>query len=187
MNQTKTTQTVFRIVLVGVLSALCFVLSRYASVEVGVYMKFSFAGLPILLAALLYGPVDGMLVGLIGEFFSQLLGAYGLTATTPLWIRPSVVRGLLAGVVALAMHYRMSAAATSVTVIASSLVVTALNTFVMWFDAYLYHYATAAVLSVTTLMRFVSGVITAVLFCVILIPLIKALNRNGFGKGAVRE
>ena len=48
---------------------------------------------------MLYGPVGGLLVGLLGAFMGQLL-TYGVTATTILWILPQAARGLLVGVYA---------------------------------------------------------------------------------------
>ena len=49
-----------------------------------------------ILAALLCSPLDGAAVGGIGTLLYQLL-RYGVTATTPLWILPYILCGLLVG------------------------------------------------------------------------------------------
>lgn len=173
----QTNGKIFRIVLVGMLSALCFVLSAYVSVKAG-SMKFTFAGLPILLASLLFGPVDGMLVGGIGEFLSQIIG-YSLTPTTVLWLIPAIVRGLMVGLYAKAKKGRTSIVGTSVMIILSSLVVTLLNGLVIWADAVIMGYYSFAYVFGSTGWRFLASFITAILYCVVLIPLTDALRKSG--------
>lgn len=178
---TKTKQRTLRIVTVGMLSAVCFVLSRFVSVSAG-SMKFTFAGLPILLASLLYGPVDGLLVGGIGEFLSQLF-SYGITVTTPLWILPAMLRGIGVGLFAQATHYRPKTPAVCGAILISNLGVTLLNGLVIWADAVIMGYYSKAYVFGATGWRFLASFLTAVLYCVVLPPLMKALNRAGFGKG----
>ncbi len=45
--------------------------------------KITFEGLPVLIAAMMFGPIDGMIVGAVGTFLSQLI-MWGLMITTPL-------------------------------------------------------------------------------------------------------
>ena len=47
-------------------------------------------------AALLFGPVDAVIVAMVGEFFKQLL-TYGVTYTTVLYLIPPALRGLVVG------------------------------------------------------------------------------------------
>lgn len=173
----QTSNRILRIVIVGMLAALCFVLSAYVSIKAG-NMKFTFAGLPILLAALLFGPVDGMLVGGIGEFLSQIIG-YSLTPTTILWIIPAVVRGLMVGLYTKAKRGNPGTVGTSVMIILSSLVVTLLNGLVIWADAVIMGYYSFAYVFGSTGWRFLASLITAVLYCVVIIPLTAALRKSG--------
>ncbi len=78
----------------AVLIALFYALG-FLSVKAWV-IEISFKFLPVLLAALLFGPADGLLVGLLGAFAEQML-SYGFTPTTLLWILPAGVCGLLTG------------------------------------------------------------------------------------------
>lgn len=172
----QTNHRILRIVIVGMLAALCFVLSAYVSIKAG-SMKFTFAGLPILLAALLFGPVDGMLVGGIGELLSQVIG-YGLTPTTVLWIIPAVVRGLMVGLYTKAKKGKPGIVGSSVMIILSSLVVTLLNGLVIWADAVIMGYYSFAYVFGSTGWRFLASLITAVLYCVVLVPLTAALRKS---------
>ena len=61
--------------------AAMYVCLSYVSLSIGNSMKITLDSLPILVAALLLGPLDGLAVGLTGSFLSQLL-TYGLSATT---------------------------------------------------------------------------------------------------------
>jgi len=94
MNKKITTK---RIAFVGVLSAVYVLLSL---ISVGTNdFKISIESMAVLVAALVFGPVDGALVGIVGELIHQML-MYGIDATTVLWIMPYAAEGLVAGMIA---------------------------------------------------------------------------------------
>ena len=55
-------------------------------------IEISFKSLPVVVGALLFGPVSGGLVALLGEFLAQLL-AWGLQPNTILWARSPRISG----------------------------------------------------------------------------------------------
>ena len=69
----------------SMLAAMCAVLG-YLSLDFG-NLKITFESVPILLGALLLGPIDGMAIGGVGTLLYQLV-RYGVSVTTPLWILP---------------------------------------------------------------------------------------------------
>ena len=77
-----------------------YVALRYFNIPVGESFRFTLAPFAVILCSLLYGPVDGLVVGLLGEFLSQILGPYGLTPTTLLWCLGETSRGLTLGLCA---------------------------------------------------------------------------------------
>ena len=81
----------------AMLAALCAVLG-YFSLDF-VNLKITFESFPVLLAGMMYGPVNGAMVGLTGTFIYQLL-LYGMELSTPLWVLPYVVVGFLIGLYA---------------------------------------------------------------------------------------
>jgi len=81
----------------AMLAAVCAVLGYFALDFFS--LKITLESFPVLLAALMYGPVSGMAVGGIGTFLYQLL-RYGLEASTPLWVAPYLAGGLVAGLYA---------------------------------------------------------------------------------------
>ena len=161
-----------------VVNALCVamyvVLSSYVSLSLG-GIKITVDALPILLAAILFGPVDGLIVGLMGNLLGQLLGPYGLSVTTPLWMLPAGLRGLLVGLAARRKSFSLAPKKLGLLLVVTALIVTAVNTGVMWVDCLVFQYSFATY-SPYILARIVSGVALAVLFTFVLPPLVKALG-----------
>ena len=94
MSDRKRTFPVKRLATDAVLIAVYFALA-VLSVEIA-GVKITFNSLPVVLAAMVFGPVDGFLVPFLGEFLSQML-RYGLTPTTVLWMLAPALRGLIVG------------------------------------------------------------------------------------------
>lgn len=91
-NQKQNTFPVKRLVLNAVLVAIYVVLG-YLRIPIGNAFRISVAPFSVIMAALLFGPADGLIVGFVGEFLTQILGPYGLTQTTLLWCIGETVRG----------------------------------------------------------------------------------------------
>ena len=173
-----------RLALDAMLSAMFVVLSLFSINLPG--MKITLDSLPILVGAALLGPVDGLAIGLVGSFLNQMI-TYGFTATTLLWIIPAGLRGLLVGLYARRHGFDMSPGQTVFITIATALLVTALNTFFMYVDSWVYSYSYAAALA-TLALRILSGILTAVLFSLLLPTILKTLRRLlGMGKPAEED
>jgi len=152
-----------------------FVALSFVSVDLG-NLKITFDALPILIGALLFGPVDGLIIGLLGGFMYQLL-SYGVTATTVLWLLPSAARGLLVGWYAKKKGYNLSRTQTAVIVVLSSLLVSTMNTGALYVDSKIYgYYAFGFVFGVAGI-RYLLSILTAILYTVVLPPLLKIVGR----------
>ena len=172
-----------RLALDAMLAAMFVVLSLFSINLPG--MKITLDSLPILVGAALLGPLDGFAVGLIGSFLNQMI-TYGFTATTLLWIIPAGLRGLLVGLYAKRHGFDMSLRQTVFITVATALLVTALNTLFMYVDSWVYSYSYAAALP-TLALRIVAGVITAVLFSLILPAILAALRRLFGGEKTAKD
>ena len=166
-NKTK------RIALCAMLAAMFECLSLL-SINLG-SMKITLDFLPIIIAAMLFGPVEGAIVGLAGSFLNQLL-TYGLSITTILWILPAGVRGLLVGTYVKEHSFSLTRKQMIFIFILSALIVTVLNTGVMYLDRIIIGYPFAATL-ITVVLRIVNGILTAILFAFILPPVIQRLKK----------
>lgn len=158
----------------AMLAAMCAVLG-YISLDFG-NAKITFESLPILLAALLFGPIDGMLVGGVGTLIYQLI-RYGVTVTTPLWILPYILCGLAVGLWVKKKQFTLSRNQTVVLVVLVELMITALNTGVLYVDSKIFHYYSAAFIFGSLGIRLVICVVKAVAFGLILPVLVDAVRR----------
>lgn len=169
--------TTLRIAYDAVLAAMCAVLGSIASLDFGTW-KFTFENFPVLIGALLFGPVDGMLVGGIGIFLSQAL-RYGVELSTPLWVLPYVISGLFAGIFAERLRFNISRKQMLFIVILNGILVTAVNTGSLYiYNKFILKTPTAAMLAAIP-KRVIISVIKSIAFAFVLPPVLKALRRFG--------
>ena len=182
----KTRFPVRRIAIDAVLIAMYFGLSLL-SVEIG-GIKLTFASLPTLICAMLFGPVDGFLVGFLGAFMEQMI-KYGFTATTLLWVLPPAIRGLFVGVCALLLKKYMSVDAILstkrpyvyfVVTLISGAIVSALNTLVFYVDGKMFGYYEYHMIFGVFWIRIASGLLSTLLMAVVALPVVAALQRANF-------
>ncbi len=173
-----------RLVTDALLIALFFVLSSFSVTLFGV--KITFASLPGILAAMLFGPIDGLLVGFLGAFMEQML-KFGFTATTFLWILPPAYRGLLIGLGAVLFKKQMSldylfTVRRPYVYYLVNLVVAVLvslgNTGAYYVDSILYHYYTYELIFGVLGIRILNGLLTTAITATIALPVMAALRKT---------
>lgn len=91
----KKNMPLYRLVLCSFLVALSIVSGKFLAIPVGEILRFSFENLPILFAGLLFGPVEGVLVGVSADLLGCVLRGYEIN---PLVTVGAMSIGLLAGV-----------------------------------------------------------------------------------------
>lgn len=158
----------------AVLIAMFVVLSLF-SIETG-NLRISFDALPIIIGGLLFGPVDGLIIGTLGSFLQQML-SYGFTATTVLWMLPAMVRGLMIGLYAKQRRYDFTRRNILFITIISSLIVTTVTTLVMYADSKVYGYYSFAYIFGTLFFRYILGVATAMVYSAIMPTLLKTVKK----------
>lgn len=162
-------------VYIALCAALYFALS-FLSIKLG-NMKISVSGLPVLVAAVLFGPGAGFLAGLLGAFLEQIVG-FGITVTTLLWILPVAIRGLIVGTYSKRRGFDLDFKRMVFITVLSALVLTALNTLALYVDSKIFNYYSAAFVFGAILPRIFAGIVSAVIFSVILPPLVKLIRRH---------
>ena len=168
----KNSKNLRLVCLSAMMSALFAVLDFFSdtvSLPLGNF-KISINGLPILIMAVFGGPLWGALTGFVGAFISQL--RWGLEVMTVLWILPEVARGLVMGLIFLALKKSLKPWFLGIGVVASSVVVTLLNTLALIVNYYIYggKKGVAAIL-LEMPGRLALGVVTAVILT-LLLPLV---------------
>ena len=170
-NLTKTQ----RLAIDGILAALAVILG-FLSIRIGNIMKISLEDLPVIFAALLFGPVDGALVALVGIFLYQLF-SFGITLTTALWILPFVLAGLIIGAFAKKAEFHNTAKQILGLFLLGEILIWAVNTFAIYADSKIYGYYYPTIVTGMLLIRLVTAVIKGVVLGLISPAILNMLAR----------
>lgn len=174
-----------RIAIDAVLAAVLFALSFLSPVIAGV--KLTFSSLPIIIAAILFGPVDGLLVAFSGEFIYQML-SFGFTATTLLWLIPPILRGLIVGLGVKLFPRHM--ALTSIwnkkrpwvyyaVCLVAAVLVSVSNTLVYYVDAKMYGYYSYELIWGVAGVRILTNLLSTFICATVAIPILQAVVHTG--------
>ena len=170
-----------RLAVDGMLAAVYFALS-FLTIESSV-IRITFTSLAILVAALMFGPLDACTVGLLGEGLFQLL-RYGPGPTTLIWMVPPILHAFFLGLGAL-LFGRKDKPLVERTGLCYGVclfcgVLNAIfNTAALYFDSIIYQYYTPETFLVNALIRVAIALATATLLTTLAIPLVRTLRRKG--------
>ena len=164
-----------RMTVISMLAAMCAVLGAI-SIDLG-NLKITLESIPVILGAALFGPIDGALVGFVGTFVYQVI-RYGFSVTTLLWMLPYCVCGLIVGFYAKKRNYNLSVKQMILIVVIAELVITTLNTGVLYIDSKIYGYYSAVYIFGTLVPRYLICVGKAIAEGALLPLLIKPIKEN---------
>ncbi len=173
-NRTGRTRTQ-QLVTDALLAAMCVVLG-FMSIRIGNIMKVSLEDFPVILAALMYGPSDGVIVAAIGIFLYQLL-SYGITVTTILWILPFVVVGGLAGLYAKKFNFNNNRKQILIIFLICEVLICLLNTVAIYADSKIFGYYYPTIITGMILIRLVTAIGKGIVLGFISPPILKALSK----------
>ena len=115
-------------------------------------------------------------MGLLGGFLGQLLGPYGISATTPLWMLPVGALGLIVGLYAKHKNFALDRKQLAVLVFIALLADTTITTGVMYVDCMVYQYSFVTY-SPYIVWRYVADAIKTGIYVLILPPLEAAARK----------
>ncbi|MBR3978776.1 MAG: ECF transporter S component [Oscillospiraceae bacterium] len=187
--QNTRTMTTKRLVINAVLVAI-YVVLRFFNIPIGNSFRFTLASFSVVLCALLYGPVDGLLVGLLGEFLSQVLGPYGLTPTTLLWCVGETVRGGALGLCAVLFLRKgllsgerpqpMCIVSTLLCCVLTGVLAALGQTFALYVDSKMFGYYSDTIVFGVMVWRILIYMLLAGMFGYLSLPIISALKKAKF-------
>ena len=166
----------------AMMAAMCAVLGYFALDLFN--FKLSFESLPVLVAALLFGPIDGAAVGLVGTFLYQLL-RYGVEMSTPLWVIPYGIIGFICGLYAKKYRYYNTHAQIRFIVALMEFLIFVLNTVALYFYAGMigrtgFEFVISGIIQ-RSIVMVAKAVGFALLMPTLLTALHRFLNRNAQG------
>ena len=158
----------------AVLAAMCAALGTI-SLDFG-NLKLTFESFPVIVAALLFGPVDAMLVGGIGTLLYQVL-RYGITVTTPLWILPYILCGLVVGLYAKWHRFDLDKIRMGIIIFTGSILIFLLDTLVLYVDSKVYGYYSFVYIFGTIVPRTLICLAKAAVFTAVMPVLLDAARK----------
>ena len=183
MQNSKRAFPVKRLATDAVLIAVYFALAVLSVVVAGV--KITFNSLPVVIAAMVFGPIDGFLVPFLGEFLSQMIH-YGFTPTTVLWMLAPALRGLIVGADVLLLRRSMSVDTILgskrpwvyfLVCIVAAVLTSLANTGAYYVDSKMLGYYTYELIFGVAGVRIVSNVVSSVLTAILALPVFAALRK----------
>ncbi len=177
-----------RMVMNAAMIAVYVVLSLpFLTIPVG-GIKITFEHFPVVLCGVLFGPIEAMIVGGIGEFINQIT-SFGFTPTTLLWILPIMVRGLIVGLCAKCFKKHMGLKAIVqrkvpvvffVICIVSGIISSLFNTLALYVDSKLFGYYTFAMVFGALAVRILLSAVTSIVIAVAIKPILHAFRHENF-------
>ena len=172
-----------RMALNAAMVALYVALSMLA-VPVGGF-KLTFEHMPVILCAVIFGPVDALIVGALGEFTNQMM-TFGFTPTTILWMAPAMIRGLCMGMGAILLPRFLGKAGLLekkvpvvfwIVCVAVGLVCSLVNTFTLYVDSKMFGYYSYAMVFGVLWVRLATSAMSSVVMAIVAKPLVRAMRK----------
>ena len=172
-------RTISRICGDGMLLAIYIALSTL-TVRITPNLQITFTGIAIIMAVVLYGLPDAILIATLGSFISQLRGVYGLSITTPIWMIPPILRAVVFGIVyelylkkGIKLEDKKTLFIAYATI--AGLVTTLANTGAIFLDAAIFEYPVSMAV-IESVFRFISSIASSIAIGFICLPVIYALK-----------
>ena len=183
-------KAVYRITGDAMLLAIYIVLSTL-TIKLTPNLQITFSGLAIIMAIVLYGYSDGIIIAFLGSFVSQLRSAYGLTVTTPIWMIPPILRAVVFGLfyqiyLSRGIKLQDKKIMFFVAVMVAGLATTLANTGAIYLDALIFEYPVSLAL-IESIFRFVSSIASSVAIGAVTLPIIYALTNAGLLRDRVKS
>ena len=187
MHTRKSAFPTRRLALDAMLIAL-YVLLGFLKIPIGNILRINLASFAVVVCAVAFSPIDGLVVGFMGEFLSQVLGPYGMTPTTALWALPEAARGLTLGICVMFFFKKQlltgklpQAKATIwflIACILTGILASLLNTFALYVDSKMFDYYNYYMVFGILLTRLSMAVVMSGAFGYVSLHIVTALRRN---------
>ena len=159
---------IFKICLIGLCAGLYMILNLL-TFKIGGFLEISFTLLPIIFIAIVYGPIEGMIVAAAGEFVNQL--SYELSIMTLVWMIAPILCGLIVGLLFKNRNPLEQKVRFIITICVMQLCVTGANTLSMYLNNLIFIEWPIEIVLWMIPIRFAVGVVMCVLYGAI-VPLI---------------
>lgn len=167
-------QRVLKMCIIALMSALSIILECFVKIDFG-FGKLTIYALPLLVVGLSFGPLVGMLCGLVTGFVTQLY-FWGFSVTMPIWMLAPMTWGLLSGLLfKIKTLHKPSILNIAIIIGITSLSVTLINTLATWLDGVILGYH-ASVIFVQVMTRIGISLVMSIFYTIAVYYILKALK-----------
>lgn len=131
---------------------------------------------PLIIASVMFGPVWGTATGIVGSFLSQVVGGYGITWSSLLWMMPTILYSLVVALLYLAFRKSDKTYLLAVEFVISSLCLSLANTAAMFLQNYITNLSNA-LLQLFLPFKLLMAIVFAVIFAVTAPPVITRIKK----------
>ena len=166
-----------KIIYVAVYASLFIILGKFVTIDLG-NLRITIKSLPIYVGAITLGPIEGALIGFVGELVLQLTGQYGFTATTLFWVLPYVVIGAVCGIVFENKIVKFNGGIKyGVFIVSLQVLLSILNTIVIFIDSMIFGYYSFVYVFGSLIVKLMSAILTGIVYSIILPFIVNAIKK----------
>lgn len=159
-----------KVTMTGILIGAFVILGTYLSIT-PYNIKITFQNLPLFIGAIMFGPVEGFLIGFLGMLISQLL-TYGASYTIIFWCLPQAIAGAILGYIIKKYNIKVESGPKFWTIIIMiHLIITLLNTVVIYVDSKIMGYYNFVYVFGSFVLRILTSIVVGIVYACI-IPII---------------
>ena len=166
-----------KMIYISLFVAIFVIFGKIATLDFG-NMKLSIKSFPIYVGSVILGPVEGLLIGLVGELVLQLIGPYGFTATTLFWVIPYAVIGATCGFVFGNKIVKLNGGLKYwLFIIFLQVILTLLNTVVILIDSIIFGYYSFIYVYGSLITRLMTSILVGIIYSIVLPFVISAIKK----------
>lgn len=131
---------------------------------------------PLIIASITFGPLWGTATGIVGSFLSQVVGGYGITWSSFLWMLPTIIYSFTVAILYIAFKKSDKTPILVLELVISSLFLSFCNTAVNFLQNYITDLSNA-LLKIFLPLKLIMAITFAVIFAIVTPALIKKIKK----------
>jgi len=170
---------------VGAMLAAVFVALEILSMELGKVAfldnyQLPLSCFPLIIASLMLGPVWGTATGIIGSFLSQVVGGYGITWSSLIWMAPTIIYSFVIAILYVICRKSDKPYILTIEFFIGAVILSTANTVAIFVDSLITGYPYEFLEKFFKLfysVKLVGGFVFAIIFALTVPTIVKQLKR----------
>lgn len=122
---------ILKLTLCAVMASVSIVLERFVSLDLGMGLKLTFYGFPLMVVGVMFGIKMGLVTGLVAGVIIQLTSPYGVSITSIFWVLAPLAWGVVSAIAYFLLKKKNGIFIFIIVAFVTSLSATLINTVAM--------------------------------------------------------